>query len=77
MGKNKNIAESHYFETNSECHRRYYELLKDAARWNGQGQYWLANECKILARQLLQGDESVVTTIIKSEDHFVKTKKFM
>ena len=76
MGYGKNKRDIHLFETNVECHRRYYELLKEARIWNGQGQYWLANQCKILSDQLLQGDASVVTTIVKTDQHFVKTKKF-
>ena len=43
----------------------------------GQGQYWLANQCNILSTMLLKGDTSKIDVIVKSEDHFWKTKKFM
>ena len=75
MGQYK--QEPHYFETDAYAHKRYNELLKEANVWQGQGQYWLANQCDILANMLLGGDTSKIDTVVKSEDHFRKTRKFM
>ena len=77
MGKRRSNykRETHLFDTNKKCLHRYYELLKEARVWNNSGQYWLGTQCEILAGKLLRGEESAVTTIIKTEDHFYKTKK--
>ena len=75
MGQFK--QEPHYFETDAVASKRYNELLKEANVWQGQGQYWLAHQCRILSTMLLKGDTSKIDVIVKSEDHFWKTKKFM
>lgn len=75
MGRFKH--EPHYFETDIVAVKRYNELLKEANVWQGQGQYWLSNQCNILANMLLKGDTSKINMIVKSEDNFWKTKKFM
>ena len=75
MGRFKH--EPHYFETDAVASKRYNELLKEANVWQGQGQYWLAHQCRILSTMLLNGDTSKIDVIVKSEDHFWKTKKFM
>ena len=62
----------HLFETNLECLRRYNELLKESRYWNSMGQYWLGKECESLSQQLLNGDESVMNTIIKTETYIFK-----
>ena len=76
MGKQRSnyTQETHLFDTDSKYLHRYSELMKEARIWNNSGQYWLAKQCTILANQLLQGDASVINTIIKTEDHFYKTK---
>ena len=71
----KHHKETHLFDVDSKYLHRYSELLKEARIWNNSGQYWLGKQCEILAGKLLRGEESVVTTIIKTEDHFYKTKK--
>ena len=75
MGQYKH--EPHYFEKDAYAAKRYNELLKESAMWQGQGQYWLANQCDILAKMLLGGDTSKINNIVKSEGHFWKTKKFL
>ena len=75
MGQFKH--EPHYFETDAVASKRYNELLKEANVWQGQGQYWLAHQCRILSTMLLKGDTSKIDTIVKSEDHFWKTRKFL
>ena len=72
----KYTAEPHYFFTNDECHHRYYELLKESQVWSASGQYWLARECELLAKQLLNGSQEHVNVIVKTENSFYKTKKF-
>lgn len=69
--------ETHLFEIDSKSCQRYNELCKEARIWDNMGQYWLAKQTNLLAKQLLDGDASVVNDIVKSEDHFWKTKKFM
>jgi hypothetical protein len=77
MGKQRSNyrQETHLFSIDSHCFHRYHELQKEARIWNNSGQYWLAKQCTILANQLLQGDASVINAIIKTEEHFYKTKK--
>lgn len=73
----KYTAKPHYFLTNPHCHHRYYELLKEARTWNGSGQYLLAKECEILATKLLNGSKEHVNVIVKTENNFYKTQKFI
>ena len=73
MGKFK--YEPHYFETDIHAFKRYNELLKESRNWVNMGQYWLSNQCDILADMLLKGDTSKIDIIVKSEDHYFKTKK--
>ena len=73
----KRKQEVHLFEIDGHSYRRYNELCKEARVWDNMGQYWLAKQTDLLAKQLLQGDASVVNDIVKTEDHFWKTKKFM
>jgi len=75
MGKFKH--EEHYFETDTHCHRRYHELLKEARVWNNSGQYWLGREAEILAEQLLNGNKSAATTIVRTEQHIRETRRLL
>ena len=67
----------HYFETDAHCHTRYHELLKEARIWNNSGQYWLGREAEILAEQLLKGDKSAATKIVKTEQHVRGTRRLL
>jgi len=67
----------HLFETDTHCHHRYNELLKEARIWNNSGQYWLGREAEILAEQLLKGNKSAATKIVKTEQHFRKTRRIL
>ena len=73
----KRKQEVHLFQIDGHSYRRYNELCKETMIWNNMGQYWLAKQTDLLANQLLQGDASVVNDIVKTEDYFKKTKKFM
>ena len=78
MGKRRSNfkQETHLFDTDIQCLQRYHELLKESRIWNNSGQYFLGKQCEILASKLLQGDNSSANIIIKTEDHFYKTKKY-
>ena len=69
--------EPHLFDTDVYALKRYNTLLKEANVWQGQSQYWMAHQCRILSTMLLNNDTSKIDVIVKSEDHFRKTKKFM
>ena len=75
MGKYKH--EEHYFETDTHCHLRYHELLKEARVWNNSGQYWLGREAELLAEQLLNGNKSAATTIVRTEQHIRETRRLL
>ena len=75
MGKFKH--EDHYFETDAHCHHRYHELLKEARIWNNSGQYWLGREAEILAEQLLKGNKSAATKIVRTEQHIRGTRRLL
>ena len=67
----------HYFETDTHCHHRYQELLKEARIWNNSGQSWLGREAEILAERLLKGDKSAATKIVKTEQHVRGTRRLL
>ena len=67
----------HIFLTRPDLHHRYQELLKEARIWNNSGQYWLGREAEILAEQLLKGNKSAATKIVKTEQHFQKTRRLI
>ena len=69
--------EIHLFDTDTHCHHRYNELLKEARIWNNSGQYWLGREAEILAEQLLKGNKSAATKIVRTEQFFQKTRRFI
>jgi len=75
MGKFKH--EDHYFNTDTHCHHRYIELLKEARIWNNAGQYWLGREAEILAEQLLNGNTSAATKIVRTEQHIRETRRLL
>ena len=67
--------ETHLFDADSKYLLRYSELMKEARIWNNSGQYWLGKQCEIFANKLLAGNTSYFTHIVKTEEHFYKTKK--
>ena len=67
----------HLFLSRPDLHLRYHELLKEARIWNNSGQYWLGKEAEILAEQLLKGDESAATKIVRTEQHIRKTRRLL
>ena len=73
----QNNYEAEFLIKNPEYHLIYLELLKEARTWNGSGQYLLAKECEILATKLLNGSTEHVNVIVKTENNFYKTKKFI
>ena len=75
MGRQTYEREVHLFDHNVHAHLRYNELQRDERLWNSVGQYKLAHECSILAQRLLNGDESQITVIIKTEGNYINTKK--
>ena len=75
--KQSHKSEGHMFDTDTHCHHRYHELLKEARIWNSMGQYWLGKEAELLAEQLLNGNKSSATMVVKSEQHFQKTRRML
>ena len=69
--------EVHLFDTDTLCHHRYQELLKEARIWNSMGQYWLGKEAELLAEQLLNGNKSSAQQIVRTEQHFQKTRRML
>ena len=55
---------------------KYYELLKEANSWYGQGQVKLARESERRANCLLTGNLTGYQTQVHSEVLFTPTKKF-
>ena len=75
--KQTHNAGPHIFETDAHCHHRYQELLKESRIWNNSGQYWLGREAEILAEQLLKGDKSAATIIVRTEQHVRGTRRLL
>ena len=75
MGKYKH--EDHYFTTDTHCHHRYHELLKEARIWTNSGQYWLGREAEILAEQLLKENKSAASIIVRTEQHIRGTRRLL
>jgi len=75
--KQKHDTGPHIFLTRPDLHLRYHELLKESRIWNNSGQYWLGREAEILAEQLLKGNESDATKIVRTEQFFQKTRRFI
>ena len=55
---------------------KYYELLKEASSWYGQGQVKLAREAERRAQCLLTGNLDGYQKQVHSEHLFTPTKKF-
>ena len=69
--------EVHLFDHNVEAHHRYNELIREGRIWNSMNQFILAHECSVLAQRLLNGDDSVINTVVRTEGNFVMTKRFL